>query len=151
MTGISLNSLYFYFSKETPSLIHKLPQHSTVPIVPGVTVLVSKQESEVGREFSCCSTIAYVFARRELTVPIVVMHFVSTFTECIRYTDQVSRFIPLPSRHIFEVKTSVYRSLFNNSAWCSWTQCIFLPGKFYNHNYFFLTRSSKRPKEYLSS
>ena len=53
-----------------------------LPSGPQVSVLVSKQESAVEREFSPCSYCRRV-RKRELTVPVVVMHFVSDFTECI--------------------------------------------------------------------
>ena len=144
--------MYFYFSKKLQALSTNCLNIVQFPSWPPVSVLVSKQESEVRRKFSCCSTIAWVSARRELTVPILVIHLVSDFTECIRYTDQVSRFIP---RHKIKhpsivVYLTTVHGVFGLSVYFFLVSSTITTILIY-HNYLFLTRSSKRPKEYLSS
>ena len=68
----------------------------------GYSVLViSKQESLVEREFSCCSNCRCVCKTR-VTVLIVAMHFVSDFTECIpipiniKTSKQIHIYLALP-------------------------------------------------------
>ena len=114
VTGISLNCTLISRRNSNPNLKTASTLGLQLPSGQQVSVLVSKQESTVERE---CSWYSYCRRVRKARVDCTYGRHTFRF----RFyrvrpadTDQLSRFIPRPLRHIFKVKTSVHRSLFSN-------------------------------------
>ena len=120
VTGISLNCTFISRRNSNPNLKTASTLGLQLPSGQKVSVLVSKQESTVEREFSWYS---YCRRVRKARVDCIygchafrfrfyrVHPYIYIYRSILK---QVIRFIPRPLRHIFKVKTSVHRSLFSN-------------------------------------
>ena len=118
VTGISLNCTLISRRNSNPNLKTASTLGLQLPSGQQVSVLVSKQESTVEREFSCCLLVLPACAQDESWlylwssyISFPILQSGSLYRSILK---QVSRFIARPLRHIFKVKTSVHRSIFSN-------------------------------------